>query len=141
MPFSIVPVLSKRDVTERSTQPDIWFSLSTSALTAATAPRVTLPRVQSQIDKAAAAKINTEFSIVSAAVMEVMARFMLRAAVNCRSKASRPKSSSRSAWAKSLTERMLVKPSTTRPVSPELASDMATARARTGGTKMTITTA
>ena len=26
MPFSIVPVLSKSEVIERSTQPDIWFS-------------------------------------------------------------------------------------------------------------------
>ena len=79
--------------------------------------------------------------MVSAAVIVVMVRFMARAASSCRSNASRPNASSRSACAKSLTERMLVKPSTTRPVRPEFASDMAIERSRTGGTSVTITAA
>ena len=43
MPFSIVPVLSKSEVIERSTQPDIWFSRSVSAFAAAIAPSVISP--------------------------------------------------------------------------------------------------
>ena len=65
---------------------------------------------------------------------------MARAAASCRSNASRPNASSRSACAKSFTDMMLVKPSTTRPVSPEFASDMARERTRTGGTSVTMTT-
>ena len=140
MPFSIVPTLSKSEVIERRIQPDIWLSRSASALAAATAPSVTAPAVQSQIESAAAGEDEERIDDVSAAVIVTMARFMARAASSCRSNASRPNASSRSAWAKSFTERMLVKPSTTRPVSPEFASDSAIARSRTGGTNVAITT-
>ena len=53
MPFSIVPMFSKSEVMERSTQPDIWFSRSVSALAAAIAPSVISPVVHSQIESAA----------------------------------------------------------------------------------------
>ena len=76
IPFSIVPVFSKSEVMERSTQPDIWFSRSVSAFAAAIAPSEISPFVHSQIDSAAATKMKTEFRIVSAAVIVVMVRFM-----------------------------------------------------------------
>ena len=103
-------------------QPDIWLSLRTRPRAVATPPEVTAPDCQPRIATAPTPVIMNPLRTATAVRTSVSARVVRRVASTRKWKPSLTKRSSRRLESKSLTDKMLVKLSTTRPETTERAS-------------------
>ena len=101
-------MFSKSEVMVRRIQPDIWLSRITSAFARAIAPTLISPIDHSQIDSPPIAKMSTLLMMLSDTIIIMIEPARSRNAVMWRTKPSLAKVSSRSAWAKSFTDWMLV---------------------------------